>query len=220
MKKIFIQQIFNMSSASTRVVKRQRKTIPAKSVKSENEEKEPVIEMVKPTRKRKTAEPIITDPICTDPPPSPVNKKMSDIDNFTDDAEMTLSLNPIPEGDEDEEEVVDVTFPADTKPKRKRRRLCDECGEREALEKKKQRQFKWTEKNAAAFEKCQTVRRLNQAVEKAKKELASLLLFGVETQVESEKAFLENKAEAIQKLADLQDELSVYKNLKNDKASA
>lgn len=67
--------------------------------------------------------------------------------------------------------------PTEEKPKRKkRRRLCEECGEKEAAERKKQRKFAWTEKNRPAFEKCQTTRKLKQAVEQAKKLLGSILL--------------------------------------------
>lgn len=60
--------------------------------------------------------------------------------------------------------------------KSKRKRLCDECGEKEAAEKKRQRKFNWTEKNRPAFEKCQATRRHRQAVETARKQLAQELV--------------------------------------------
>ncbi len=66
---------------------------------------------------------------------------------------------------------------SEEKPKRKKRkRLCEECAEKEAVEKKRQRKFQWTEKNKPAFEKCQATRKLKQAVEQAKKALGLIMV--------------------------------------------
>lgn len=62
------------------------------------------------------------------------------------------------------------------KTRKRKRKLCEACQQAEAVEKKKQRKFTWTEKNRPAFEKCQKTRKLKQAVEQAKKEFGLLLV--------------------------------------------
>lgn len=130
--------------------------------------------------------------------------------HFSTSAEDSVMTDEIPT-------VVSTDSPPPQQKEAAKRKESPSSSEDDKTEegKKRKRQFKWTEKNKASFEKCQEIRALKKSVEQKRKALGYLLVELMDT---DESYYLKTNMDALTH-TELIEEFAKYKEAKEKLAS-